>query len=473
MKKALLTTTWLLACSAALALELPPFLGSAMILQRDSVVPIWGRGRAGEAITVQFAGQEHKSTVAEDGSWRINLEPMPAASTGRDLVLRGDNEIRLSDVLVGDVWLCAGQSNMQWGLRSITGSGPIVAASANPRIRLLSIPTAWSREPQWSVKAQWRHCEPSSSGGFSAVGYLVGRDIEAAVAVPVGLINIAWGGCRVESMSSLESFRQFASLSEVAARVESEVAAMKRQADEELRKDKQRLSTALYNAMVHPLGPYAVKGMLWYQGEDNHYEGAIYGEKLKALAYSWRRCFEQENMPIYIVQIPPYKYGEEDPTRVPNFWRAQQRFAEEDRHAGFIVTTDCGLAEDIHPPEKRPLAKRLAQLVLYRTYGQGDDSSMSPTFRDCVFDGSRAVVDFHRPNGLKTRDGLPVSHVELAGADGVFHAAKAEIVDDRLVLSSHMVAAPQRVRFGWHKLANPNLVNRSGVPVAPFDSALP
>lgn len=472
MMKTLLTAAWLLGCGLALAVELPPFLSSAMVLQRDSVVPIWGRGRAGEAVSVQFAGQELKTTVGADGSWRVNLSPMPAAKDGRELLVKGDNDIRLDDVLVGDVWLCAGQSNMQWGLGGIIDGKEIVAASTNPQIRLLQIPRVWSREPQRSVPAQWRHCEPGSSGGFTAVGYLVGRDIQAAVDVPVGLVNISWGGCRVESMSSLESFRLIESLTAVAAKVEADVADMKAKADEALRKDKQRLPTALYNAMVHPLGPYAVKGMLWYQGEDNHYEGAIYGEKLKALAASWRRCFEQDAMPIYIVQIPPFVYGKEDPTRVPNFWRAQQRFAEDDPHAGFIVTTDCGEAEDIHPREKRPLAKRLADLVLYRSYGRGDDSVISPTFRECVVDGSRVVVSFHRPNGLKTRDGQAVSHLEIAGTDGVFHEATAEIVNDQLLVSSPAVSAPQRVRFGWHKLANPNLVNRVGVPVAPFDSDL-
>lgn len=454
------------------AVELPSFLGSGMVLQRDSVVPIWGTGRAGEAVSVLFAGQELRTTVAADGTWRVNLSPMPAAKDGRELLVKGDNELRLADVLVGDVWLCAGQSNMQWGLGGIIDGKEIVAASMNPQLRLLQIPRVWSRELSRSVQAQWRRCDPSSTGGFTAVGYLVGRDVQAALDVPVGLVNISWGGCRVESMSALESFRGIASLAEVAVKVEVDVADMKAKKDEELRQDKQRLATALYNAMVHPLGPYAVKGMLWYQGEGNHYEGAIYGEKLKALAYSWRRCFEQEGLPIYIVQIPPFGYGNEDPTRLPNFWRAQRRFAETDAHAGFIVTTDCGEAEDIHPREKRPLAKRLAELVLYKSYGVGDDSVLSPTFLSAVAEGGKMVVSFECPNGLKTRDGLGVSHLELAGADGVFQEAVGEIVANGLVVSAAAVPAPQRVRFGWHKVANPNLVNRRGVPVAPFDSGL-
>ncbi|MBS1371677.1 MAG: hypothetical protein HPZ91_17165 [Lentisphaeria bacterium] len=473
MKKQLISAVLSGAALALAAVETAPVFTDNMILQRDTPIRVWGTGKAGENVEVTFGGSSVKGTVGRDGRWKLELPAAKASAEGTLLTVKGDFGTQMfGNVLVGDIWLCAGQSNMQWQLKSITGAAAVVSAANNPLIRLYRVPCVWSRTPMETLDASWTLCTPETAAGFSAVGYLTGAAIQKEINVPVGLISIAWGGCRVESMTALESMKKIPALAKTVESVESQLADMNKKKDDELRKDKQRLPVALYNAMVRPLGPFAVKGMLWYQGEDNHSEGAIYAEKLKALADTWRSNFANPEMPIYIVQLPPYKYGNEDGNRIPNFWAAQQRFAETDKNAGFIVSTDCGEENDIHPRNKIPLAQRLANLVLFRTYGIGDDAALAPTFRSATRDGGRFIVEFDHANGLATRDGKPVSHLMLAGEDNLFHPATATIENDRLVVTSERVREPRRLRFGWDKLANPNLVNSKGVPAAPFDTAV-
>ena len=188
------------------AVELPSIFTDNMVLQRDRAVPVWGTGRAGEAVSVQFAGQTVSTTAGKDGRWQVKLAPLAASSDGATLTVKGDNTLTRSNVLVGDVWLCAGQSNMQYGLQSITGSRKLIEAFPNPDIRLFQVPNVWSRTPQADVKAQWNLCSPQTLPRFSAVGYLVGRDLQSKLNVPIGLINISWGGCRIESMTAPERY---------------------------------------------------------------------------------------------------------------------------------------------------------------------------------------------------------------------------------------------------------------------------
>lgn len=499
MRRLLLSLTTGLALSA-LALEMPSFFCDDMILQREAPVPVWGTAPAGQRVTVEFGGATAEATAGADGAWLARLPAMPASKAGRELKVTADTSRTFRNVVVGDIWLCAGQSNMDWGLGGNTDGARLVKESANPQLRLLQIPHLWSRLPcrrfgeATTEKGQpfagapaWRVCGPQTSGGFAAVGYLMGRELQRELDIPIGLVKLAWGGCRVESMCAPDSFAQIPGLAGVVEHNRRLVAEMQAkgpdgswQTDNETlyrkRNRYQRVHTALYNAMVLPLAPMAVRGMVWYQGEDNHYEGDIYAEKLKALAWTWRRAFANPEMPIHIVLLPPYRYNMKAPyttlsDRLPVFTDAQRRFAESDPHAGYIVTTDCGNVEDIHPREKRPLSARLARMVLLKTYGRGDDSALAPTFRDVAFDGPKATVSFNRPNGLRTTDGKAPSFVMLAGADGKFVPADhTAIVGDTLVASAEAVPQPAFVSFGWSNVAQPNLVNRAGHPVMPFNS---
>lgn len=456
--------------AAAAAVEMPGLFSNDMVLQRDQPIRLWGKGAPGEKIRAEFAGASAEAEADKDGAWELTLPAQKASAEGLELTVSGANALKFANVLVGDVWLCAGQSNMQYGLSAAIGGTEEIAASANPMLRLLWQPCDWSREPRREFKGKWAPCGPNTVRGFSAVAYFFGKEVAAKAKVPVGLIQAAWGGARVESFTSEKAFAAAEQFPYLRKFVSKEIADARAKSDAELRPDKQRLFTMVYNAMIHPLTPLAIKGVIWYQGEDNHYDGSGYADKLQVLAKCWRDAFREPEMPFYVIQIPPFRYGDDAPDVLPRLWRAQQRFAALDGHAAVVPASDCGDPEDIHPKEKRPLAARLAAMVLFREYGIGDAAAQAPTFAKATFAGGKAVIEFANANGLKTRDGGPVSHLEIAGADDEFVAATGKIVNDRLEVSAPAVKEPRRVRFGWDKLANPNLVNRAGVPALAFDT---
>jgi len=446
------------------AVELPAIFRDNLVLQRGCPVAVWGGGAPGEDVTVEFAGQKVSGQTAADGRWQVSLAPLAVNAVGQELKVSGKNTIVLKNVVVGDVWLCVGQSNLQWALKGIVDGPAVVAAAANPDLRLFQPPLNWNRQPDFNGKGDWKPSTPASAAGFSAVAFMFGNRLQKELKIPIGLICIAWGGCRVESLMPVSSLTSNPILANSAKEYEK----ILKQPDTEVRKDKQRVPAGIFNAMISPVTPYTLRGSIYYQGEDNHYEGAVFGDKLKIMIAAWRQSFRKPELPIYLVQLPPYVYDKNKPNVLAPFRLGQQNFAESDPHAGFIVTTDCGNPADIHPKEKRPLAARLATLVLFREYQIGDDSALSPTVKQATFGNGQATVEFKHANGLKTRDGAPVSCLELAGKDKVFHPAQGSIANDRLTVRSDKVADPVAVRFCWNNVDNPNLVNRAGVPVAPF-----
>ena len=264
------------------AVELPGIFSDNMVIQRDREIRIWGKGDPGEAIRVEFKGRKAVTETGRDGRWFVTLAACPASGEGATLTVAGSRTLTYSNVLVGDVWLCAGQSNMEWVLRGITGAEELLKTAGQPQMRLFKISPAWSRTPQENVKARWTPCTAETAGNFSAVGYLTGLELQKELNVPIGLISIAWGGARIEAMCAPESFRTVGVKEELTTAFEKEIAKFNSQHDKELRKDKQRLPIAVFNAMVRPVTPFAVRGLLWYQGEDNHSEGMRYAEKLRA-----------------------------------------------------------------------------------------------------------------------------------------------------------------------------------------------
>ena len=390
----------ILALLNAAAVELPSVFGDHMLLQRDCAIRVWGKGRPGEKITVEFKGRSAGSIAGEDGKWAVELPACPASSEGAVLTVQGDHKLTFSDVLVGDVWLCAGQSNMEFELKRIVGADEIIGKAKKHTIRLFNIPHVWSRVPEFTVKAGWQTCSPESAASFSAVAYLTGTGIAEKADVPVGLVSIAWGGARIEAMCAAESFREASLEPAITQAFENGIRDYGKQQDCELRWDKQRLPSVIFNAMVHPITPYAVRGLLWYQGEDNHDEGMAYAEKLRGLAWTWRTYFQDAHMPIFVVQLPPWNYHGDIPDLLPRFWQAQYSFVERDPNAGIVITTDCGDSADIHPTDKVPLAKRLTNLVLYKEYGIGDDSALSPAVRFAERRDNIVHIELDHPNGL-------------------------------------------------------------------------
>ena len=506
---ALLTT--LAAVSAQADVKLPVIFSDRMVLQRDQKVPVWGWADEGEKVTVEFAGQKAE-TVAKGGKWSVTLTPLKGSSTGAKFSVSGKNKVEFNDVVVGEVWFCSGQSNMEWSVAASKNAKEEIAKANNPRIRHFKVPHVTATEPQTEVKTSggWLLTSPTTVGGFSAVGYYFAREIQKDLDVPIGLIGCNWGGTRIEPWTPPVGFQSVPALkadfadklASFPARTPAVIletqpaldatgkpildkagkATTKPVLDEKgkqksrpvLDKDGKQVVNvssssplSIYNAMVHPLIPYAIKGALWYQGESNNGEGMLYFEKKKALINGWRALWQQGDFPFLFVQLAPFNYGAPRAEQLPGIWEAQTATLSVP-NTGMAVTTDVTTIRDIHPPDKQTVAHRLALWALAKTYNKAVASYASPLFDTLKVEGSKAQVSFKNAAGLKSLDGKPLTWFTVAGADKKFVEAKAEIVGNNVVVSADGVAKPVAVRFGWNQIAEPNLANAAGLPASPF-----
>jgi sialate O-acetylesterase len=485
--------------------RLPKIFGSHMVLQRDSPLPIWGWAGPGEQISVEFLGQIDSTSANAQGEWKVELPPAKAGGP-HTLTVIGTNSIELQNVLVGEVWLCSGQSNMEMGVGLCLNPEAEIAAANHPHIRLFQIPKKLSAEPQTDIEADWNLCTSETIakggwGGFSAAAYYFGRHLQRELDVPIGLIQAAWGGTRIEPWippagfaavpavrdiyeqlqlqnprSDLYKARLGGVLDEVAAWLNAARAA--RQSEEPVPKmptyppellppNGPQQPAVLYNAMIHPLVPFALRGAIWYQGESNHNEGMLYTEKMKALIGGWRGLWPNGEFPFYYVQIAPYSYGGEASDVLPKFWEAQTA-ALEIPHTGMVIIHDVGDLNDIHPKNKQEVGRRLALVALAKTYNQEVIYS-GPLYRSMQIKGDKIHLRFDHGGGLKTRDGATPNHFAMIDQErGGFVRANAKIVGDEVVVSAPGVEHPVAVRFAWHKLAEPNLVNAADLPATPF-----
>jgi sialate O-acetylesterase len=279
--------------------------------------------------------------------------------------------------------------------------------------------------------------------------------------VPIGLIGSNWGGTRIEPWTPPVGFQNVPALKDIADNLSNFPT---KTADGKIN---HQSPLALYNGMIHPLLPFAIRGAIWYQGESNNGEGMLYHEKMKALIHGWRSVWNDPELPFYYVQLAPYRYNVE-PTRLPGIWEAQLETLSVP-NTGMAVTVDISDLADIHPVNKQDVGKRLALWALAKTYGQTDLVYSGPLYKSLKIDGSKAIVSFdHVGGGLISRDGQPLTHFQIAGEDGQFVAASAEIAGDTVVVSAESIAQPVAVRLGWHQEAEPNLSNREGLPASPF-----
>ena len=444
--------------------KLPSILGSHMVLQQGEVCPIWGWDDADAEVTVSFAGQKHTAKVGDDGRWQINLTAMKANAKGRTLTVKGSTVVELKDVLVGEVWLCSGQSNMEWTVARSTNAKEEIANAKHPLIRHIKIPHRPSAKPESDVKAGgWQPCTPAVVGNFTAVGYYFARNLQDELEVPIGLIGSNWGGTRIEPWIPPVGFKSVPALKTNFADKLDEFPAKRGNGVNH------QSPLALYNGMIHPLLPYTIKGALWYQGESNNGEGMLYYEKKKALINGWRDIWNNKKMPFYFVQLAPYKYGGE-PTRLAGIWQAQLETLKVP-HTGMAVTTDIGNIRDIHPRNKQEVGRRLALWALTKDYGKKGIEYSGPLFKSARFRKGTAIARFTHADGLKSTNGQPLSHWEVAGEDEKFAAAQAEIKGNTVVARSDTVKKPKFVRFGYHQEAEPNLANAAGLPASPFTTA--
>jgi sialate O-acetylesterase len=492
-----------LAWRCGAEVKLPVVFGDHMVLQRGEPIVLWGWAAPGEAIRVTLgdAGAEAKADAA--GAWRATL-PARDAGGPLELTVQGTNAITVKDILVGEVWLCSGQSNMQWTVRSSQDFDKEKAGATFPRVRHLGVPQRPGPLPEKDIPAcAWRECTPDTVGDFSAVAYFFARDLHRELDVPVGVINSSWGGTRIEPWVPLPGLQQVPSLASIVERValtlptseahKRELAAQIKAMDGWLDGARKALAaneivpayppfpagllplanqqepTVLYNAMVHGLVPLACRGALWYQGESNHGEGMLYADKMKALIGGWRQVWGKPEMPFYFVQLAPFEYGSEAPDILPQCWEAQAAAAAIPG-AGMVVIHDVGNIKDIHPANKQAVGNRLARMALARTYGRKDLVDSGPVFRKLTLDGTQLRLEFdHTGSGLASRDAKPLNWFEVIDAEGEeFVPAEARIEGSAVLVSAAAAPKPVAVRFAWHKTAEPNLMNTEGLPAWPF-----
>ncbi len=503
---AALCAVLILTASAAVAqIRLPKVFGSHMVLQRERPIVVWGWAKPNETVTVRIGPNEGRVKATADGTWRATLPAMPAGGP-HTLTVTGSSSVRMEDVLIGDVWLCSGQSNMEQGIAACDNADREIPAASHPNMRLLMVPNRFTPVPQDDIDAAWKVCTPASVaeggwGGFSGAAYYFGRELQRQLNVPIGLIDATWGGTVIQTWTPPDGYAVVPELKDEYRRVllgspstDEHVAGMSRflgevrkwiaATDDALKQRKLgpampampaellppsdvQHATALYNGMIHPLVPLGIRGAIWYQGESNRNEGRLYTERMKALIGGWRKVFANPDLPFYYVQIAPFNYGG-NPSVTPEFWEAQTA-AEAIPNTGMAVINDIGNLADIHPKNKHDVGKRLALLALAGTYGR-QVVARGPTFKSMKIEGDRLRVTFENVGtGLMSRNGKPLDWFEIIDADqGGFVKAQAEIDGASVVLSAAGVNKPVAVRFAWHMLAEPNLCNKEGLPANSF-----
>ena len=456
MKKIAFVAVALAACPFALpaVVKLPHVFGDNMVLQGGQKVPVWGKADPGEKVTVSFAGQTVAATADAKGAWRVDLKPLEVNATGAAFRVKGANEIVFQNVVVGEVWFCSGQSNMEFTMsrhRKVKDWEKEVAAAKWPLIRHFHPPHRVAYEPMDDVEASWVETTPETIPPQSAVAFFFGETLHKELNVPVGLINCSWGGSRIEPWTPAGHADDLWLLQNIQT--------YSRAFD---------TPTVLWNGMVAGIVPYAIKGSIWYQGCANRHDGAKYIDKTVSLVRGWRREWGQGDFPYFLIQLAPYKYDNVKGSVLPIFQEAQARIPEKVANSGYTVINDVGDVNDIHPTDKRTVGMRLADQVLDRVYGKFVRPWRTPTPKSCRAEGNAFRVTLADAKGLKTRDGLPPTCFELRDASGVWMPANATIDGSDVVLTAEGIEQPLAMRFAAYNGSTPNLVNGAGLPVGPF-----
>jgi sialate O-acetylesterase len=492
MRKFLALSTFI--CSAAVYgdVKLPVVFSDHMVLQREKPIAVWGWADDGENVRVRL-GNDEVSTEAKGGKWKVLLSPMKAGGPHK-LTVNGKNQVEFSDVLVGEVWICSGQSNMEWPLNRAFEPQEAIAKSANAKVRLLTVPKLKANEPVQDFKGQWVECNSNNVPGFSAVGYFFGRDLQKALGVPVGLIHTSWGGSpaevwmREDLLASNALYKaeildtygdQAKSAQSAIEKWEAEKADMEKQG-KKITRNRPGMPwkpAELYNGMIAPLLPYTIRGAIWYQGESNAGRAWQYRELFADMIGNWRLDFGQGDFPFLMVQLAPWDKGKKrdiaEITKEPveSDWaelrEAQLIATKVLPNVGMAVITDVGDKDDIHPTKKEPVGARLALAARNIAYGEKVVGS-GPTYKSLSIEGDKAIVSFDDVGrGLEARGG-ELQGFAIAGIDRKFVWANAQIKGDKVLVSSPSVPNPVAVRYGWADFPVVNLFNKNGLPATPF-----
>jgi sialate O-acetylesterase len=454
------------ALTAVADVSLPAIFTDGMVLQQRSTITVWGWANPGEKVTVKGSWQwlgKAKATADADGQWRIRLKT-PKAGGPYTLSVQGTNAIVLSDVLIGEVWICSGQSNMQWTLdanKTDEFTKNAIETANYPNIRQFAVSRAFGAAPLSDCKGQWLVCTPQTAEQFSAVAFYFGRELNKKLNVPIGLISTSWGGTVAEAWTSAESLRAYGDFNDVLNTLQ----APKEQPEAKL---DQNTPTALYNAMIHPLVGFRIAGAIWYQGESNAGRAMQYRTLFPAMIKDWRTQWRQGDFPFYYVQIAPYKYADSNAPYSAFLREAQMFTLKALPNVGMAVTMDIGEEQDIHPKNKADVGDRLARWALAKNYGHKDLAYSGPIYKGMTVEDSAIRLSFdYAGSGLVARGG-PLTSFEIAGSDQKFVPAKAEIDGASVVVSSAEVPNPAAVRYAFKNWAQPNLFNTEGLPASSF-----
>jgi sialate O-acetylesterase len=479
--------------------RLPDVIGSSMVLQQKQAIPIWGSAEPGETVTVAFGGQKKTVVAGGDGKWRVDLGKFASNFKPQTMTISGKNTIELKDILVGEVWLVAGQSNMQRLLRETDNGEAVQSAANHPNIRLFNV----SREVAFKRRAgklgEWSACSPDSVKEFSAAGYYFGLEMEKELKVPIGLINSSYGGSQAEAWTPVEYLNASPDLKATVERTKiwdeerPKVKVGYAEAIKKWREDSDkakaagarpspspsvpdalrdyRIASSIYDGMIEPLIPFAIRGAIWYQGESNEARAEQYSILLPTMIRAWRERWGAGNFPFGIIQLPNYRQIKTDPEEAPwSFIReAQRRTALTTPNTGLIVTIDIGEASDIHPKNKLDVGKRMSRWALKNVYGRKIVNE--PVVVRVDAKNGKVVLSFTNVGtGLKIRAGDKLDEFAVAGEDKKWYWAEAKIIGkDRVEVSSPNVTDPKAVRYAFNSNPkHPNLTNDSGLPVSPF-----
>lgn len=465
MKKMILLLLLILCVwsSKAAELRLPSVVGNHMVLQQKRTVNVWGWAKPGASVSVKagWLKKAVKTVAAGEGKWKLSLET-PEAGGPYEIIVKSDTTIILKDVLIGEVWVCSGQSNMQMpvvGIPSqpVNGSNDCIARAKNNNIRLLTVERTFSTKPLDDCKGNWNVASPSSVVNFSAVALFFGQYLNEILGIPIGLISTNYGGTPAESWTDEATLMR--DFSEIDLTV--------------LNSDKVNAQspTVLFNSMIHPILNYSIRGAIWYQGESNIFnrgkKGAEqYTRLFPAMVRNWREQWNQGDFPFYYVQIAPFKYSEKDNSAYLR--EAQLKAMKIISNAGMAVTMDIGDSDCIHPAEKILVGKRLAYWALAKTYGIEALPCSGPVYKDMTINKNKAILRFdYAENGLSDF-GNELQGFVVAGEDRQFHPAKAKISNNNLEVKSEKVKNPVAVRYCWENYAVGTLFNTAGLPASSF-----
>lgn len=433
-------------------ISLPEIFSDNMVLQQKSDIKIWGWGKANEKLILKadWLTEEITTTANPYGKWSLIIKT-PEAGGPYNIILKGHNQVILKNVLIGEVWLCSGQSNMEWTAEQGINNAEEEIKNANyPDIRFFSVYHSSAEYPQYHITGKWTDCNPETMRNFSALAYLFAKNLHQALGVPVGVINSSWGGTPAETWMSEDVIKKNDFLAE---------ASLKHKPLPWGPIEPGRL----YNSMIFPLIPFRIAGVIWYQGESNTVNGYAYKEILSALIQSWRTNWGYE-FPFCYAQIAPFRYEKQfEGVEV----REAQRRALIVPNTGMVVLSDIGDTVDIHPKNKQDVAMRFALMALNRHYKKIKIEDSGPLYKCMRIEKNRVIISFDHAEGLYVK-GDKLNYFEIAGQDNIYYPATAKIKDNQVIVQSNMVKIPVAVRFAWSNTATPNLFNSANLPASCF-----